>query len=437
MKATQTAYLQDRFHRLQSSDPAGFLEMLRDRGFSAFSRSGLPGPKNEEWKYTDVTALFDAPYRLAFEEETGALPAAWKSGRLPGARQANELVFLNGRYEPGLSVIRSPKEELEILPLETAASGAYSELVKSHLDKSSEVVKDGLQALNTSFIYGGLFIHVPERATVSHPVYIYHVADTTHHPVLAQPRSLVIVERAAFLDLVETFMTTGSHDSFTNGVLEIVANLDARVEYCRIQNDVPHASSVSTTHIRQTGKSFVNTVVVSLNGGVIRNNVNLILEAAGNEAHMYGLYLLKGQTHVDNHTMVDNRQPNCFSNEYYKGILDEKSTGVFNGKIFVRPDAQKTNAYQSNKNILLSDDASVNTKPQLEIYADDVKCSHGCTVGQLDEEALFYLRSRGIPAAHARSMLLHAFADDIVQHIRLEPLREHVQHLITDRLFIP
>jgi Fe-S cluster assembly protein SufD len=186
--------------------------------------------------------------------------------------------------------------------------------------------------------------------------------------------------------------------------------------------------------VRQVGKSYAHTLVISLNGGTIRNNTNIIMEAEGNEAHMYGLYLLRGNTHVDNHTLVDNKMPNCFSNELYKGVIDDSATGVFSGKIFVRPDAQKTNAYQSNNNILLSDNASVNSKPQLEIYADDVKCSHGCTVGRLDEEALFYLQTRGISKEHAQAMLLQAYASSIVEQIRMEPLRGFAEQLIATRL---
>lgn len=205
-------------------------------------------------------------------------------------------------------------------------------------------------------------------------------------------------------------------------------------EYYKVQNDDASANQVNTTHIRQIGKSYVHTVVITLSGGMIRNNTNIIMETPGNEAHMYGLYLLKGNTHADNHTLVDNREPHCFSNELYKGIMDDAATGVFSGKIYVRPHAQKTNAYQSNKNILLSEKATVNTKPQLEIFADDVKCSHGCTVGRLDEEALFYLRSRGIDAAQAKAMLLQAFANDVVEKIKIDSLRQHIETLIANRL---
>jgi Fe-S cluster assembly protein SufD len=216
----------------------------------------------------------------------------------------------------------------------------------------------------------------------------------------------------------------------------VVVNDNAFVEYYKIQNDTANASQVSTTHIRQTGRSYVHAVTITLSGGMIRNNMNMVLEAAGNEAHLYGLYMLKGRTHADNHTLVDNKNPNCFSNQLYKGIVDDNATGVFNGKIMVEPQAQKTNAYQSNKNILLSDNASINTKPQLEIFADDVKCSHGCTVGQLDEAALFYLRARGIPKESARALLLQAFTEDILDQVKPKQLHKYIKQLITEQLFI-
>ncbi|HKP32911.1 MAG TPA: Fe-S cluster assembly protein SufD, partial [Chitinophagaceae bacterium] len=199
-------------------------------------------------------------------------------------------------------------------------------------------------------------------------------------------------------------------------------------------NDAAHTNQVSTTHFRQIGKSILHTVTISLNGGIVRNNLNIALEAEHSEANLHGLYFLKGNTHVDNHTVVDNVKPHCLSNELYKGVIDDNGTAVFNGKIFVEPQAQKTNAFQSNKNILLSDEATVNTKPQLEIFADDVKCSHGCTVGQLDEEGLFYLRSRGISEKIARSLLVHAFAIDILEHIRQPAIRDFVNTLIAARL---
>ena len=382
MDPINTAYFGEKFNQLQSSNPENIISDIRNEGFKTFNQAGLPTFKNEEWKYTKISTLFNKEYQLSEDELKSEITVSDVDAiRLPGFENANELVFANGKFAPELSTIRSSEKELVILPLD-------------------------------------------------------HIADARENHTLAQPRSLVFVDKSAKLQVVETYATLGSMDSFTNEVVEIVVDTNAIVEYYKIQNDKVTASQVGTTHIRQIGKSYVHAFAVSLNGGMIRNNTDIIMEAAGNEAHMYGLYLLNGRTHVDNHTLVDNTKPNCFSNEFYKGIIDDYATGVFSGKIFVRPDAQKTNAYQSNKNILLSDHATVNTKPQLEIFADDVKCSHGCTVGQLDEEALFYLRTRGIGREHAQSMLLQAFAADIVEQVKIEALRNHVENLITQRLSV-
>ncbi|MEO8415855.1 MAG: Fe-S cluster assembly protein SufD [Ginsengibacter sp.] len=437
METINTNYFGDKFKQLQAAERGTIISDIRKAGFDTFNKTGLPTLRDEEWRYTGISNLFKKEFHLAEGEIQNTITGSdMDAARLPGHENANELVFVNGKFIPGLSNIRSSEEQITVLPLEVAAGGIYKEIVNQHLGKSSLIIKDGIHALNTSFIYGGVFIYINKKQVLERPVYIYHFSDARDNHVLAQPRSLVYVNESAKLQLVEAFTTIGSMDGFTNGVMEIIVNTNAIVEYYKIQNDGFNASQVSTTHTRQIGKSYVHAVTVSLNGGVIRNNMNLVMEDAGNEAHLYGLYLLKGHTHVDNHTLVDNTKPNCFSNELYKGILDDNATGVFSGKIFVRPDAQKTNAYQSNKNILLSDDASINTKPQLEIFADDVKCSHGCTIGQLDEEALFYLRTRGISKEHAQSMLLEAFAEDIVEQIKLEPLRSYVEELIVERLSV-
>jgi Fe-S cluster assembly protein SufD len=273
---------------------------------------------------------------------------------------------------------------------------------------------------------------VKKGAVVEHPIYIYNITDARSANILSQPRTLIHVGENAQVQFAETYATLGTCESFTNQVTEVVVEKDARVEYYKIQTD--SGSQVNTTHFRQIGKSIVNTVTVSLSGGIVRNNLNIAMEAEHSESHFYGLYFLKGKTHVDNHTIVDNVKPNCYSNELYKGIIDDDAAAVFNGKIFVQRDAQKTNAYQSNKNILLSDNATVNTKPQLEIFADDVKCSHGCTVGQLDEEGMFYLRSRGVSERIAKSLMVHAFAIDILEHIKPVALRNYVDQIISERL---
>lgn len=435
MEKINLEYFGQEFSKLQQMDPDHYISSLREKSFNHFNKKGLPTTKNEEWKYTSISDLFRKEYRLTEDENKAEISfSEIDTIRLAGYEKANELVFVNGKYRSELSTIRSSEDQLIVLPLEEAANGKYKELVNAHLGKSNLFIRDAIHALNTSFIYGGVFIYAVKGQIIENPVYLYHLSDARENHILSQPRSLFYVDQSAKLQLVETYQTIGSMDSFTNEVFEVVVNSNAIVEYYKIQNDSPNASQVGTTHIRQIGKSYVHTVVVSLNGGMIRNNTNIIMEAAGNEAHMYGLYLLNGKTHVDNHTLVDNTMPNCFSNELYKGVIDGSATGVFSGKIYVRPDAQKTNAYQSNNNILLSDAASVNTKPQLEIYADDVKCSHGCTVGRLDEEALFYLRARGISKEHAQAMLLHAFASNVIEQIKIEPLRQFAEQLITQRL---
>jgi len=428
-------YLEDKFNQLESSNAADILSNIRKEGFKTFNKNGIPTLRHEEWRFTSISNLFKKEYNLS-SDNLKITSSDIDAIRLPGHENANELIFVNGRFLSQLSTIRSSENVCIVLPLEEAAKGKYKDLVNEHLGKSSLFIRDGIHALNTSFIHSGVFIYVNKNQVLEHPVYFYHLSDSRNNHTLAQPRSLVYVDQSAKLQLIESFTTIGSMDSFTNGVTEIVVNTNAIVEYYKIQNDVVNASQVTTTHIRQIGKSYAHGVTISLNGGLIRNNMNIVMEAEGNEAHLYGLYLLKGNTHVDNHTLVDNTKPNCFSNEFYKGILDDSSSGVFSGKIFVRPDAQKTNAYQSNKNILLSDNATINAKPQLEIFADDVKCSHGCTVGQLDEEALFYLRTRGISKEHAQSMLLSAFAEDVVMQIKHELLRNYVEKLIIDRLSV-
>ena len=428
-----TTYIKERFDQLQLKDKGNGLDTVRQDAFSAFSKLGIPTSKHEEWKYTRIGGLFNKEYLFAETAIANSFSSSKVDAvRLPGHEQANELVFVNGIFSFPLSSIRS--SALVVLPLEEAAKNDYAAIVSDNLGHSGKYLKDGINALNTAFVQGGVFIHVKKGQVPEHPVYIYHISDAGAENVFSQPRSLVHISENAQVQIIETFSTIGAAESFTNQVMEIVVEKDALLEFYKIQNDAATTSQVSTTHIRQTGKSYTHIVTISLNGGIIRNNLNVVLEAEYCEAHLYGLYFQGGQTHIDNHTVVDNVKPHCLSNELYKGVMNDKSTAVFNGKIFVRPQAQKTNAYQSNKNILLSADASVNTKPQLEIFADDVKCSHGCTIGQLDEEGLFYLQSRGINETIARSLLVHAFAIDILEHVKPVQIREYVNQLISERL---
>ena len=422
------------FEQLRQSGKGSGLDAVRENAFKTFNQLGIPGPRHEEWKYTRIAGLFNKEYFFAAGAPSKSFSKEQLAPlRLPGHGQANELVFINGIFSVELSSLRS--SSLIVMPLEEAAADKqYAAIVSNNLGHSARYLKDGINALNTAFVHGGVFVHVKKGSAAEHPVYIYHVADASATNVFAQPRSLVHIAENAQVQITETFATIGNAGSFTNQVMEIVVEKDALLEFYKIQNDAATSSQVSTTHIRQTGKSYTHIVTVSLNGDIVRNNLNVVLEAEYCEAHLYGLYFQNGHTHIDNHTVVDNVKPNCLSNELYKGVMNDSSSAVFNGKIFVQRDAQKTNAYQSNKNILLSADASVNTKPQLEIFADDVKCSHGCTIGQLDEEGLFYLQSRGIGETIARSLLVHAFAIDILEHIKPAGIRQHINQLISERL---
>ena len=423
----------ERFNQYQTGNGTSGLTTIRRNAFDTFNEMGIPTTRHEEWKYTRIGGVFNKEHQIPASESNSSISSVDLDAlRLPGHDRANELVFVNGLFSFTLSSIRSAG--LVVLPLEEAARNEYKDIVLKHLGHSSNYLKDGINALNTAFLHGGIFAEVKRGHELEHPVYIYNVVDGRSSNIFAQPRSLIHVDERANVQVVETYATLGKGESFTNQVMEIAVEQDARLEYYKIQNDQDHTHQVSTTHIRQVGKSHTHSVTISLNGGIVRNNLNVILEAEHCEAHLYGLYFQQGHSHIDNHTVVDNVKPNCFSNESYKGMLNDNATGVFNGKIFVRQQAQKTNAYQSDKNVLLSDNCSVYAKPQLEIFADDVKCSHGCTVGRLNEEGLFYLRSRGISEKIARSLLLQAFAADILEQIKPEIIRKHIHHLIAERL---
>jgi Fe-S cluster assembly protein SufD len=416
-----------------SSAAQGALAGFNASSWADFQTYGIPPVKHEEWKYARVSALFRDDLQLTTAEPQ-VTSADIDAHRLPGHESATELVFINGQYVPSLSNIRHHDTELTISSLREAAAGADAAFITANLGHCAAYHKDGIQALNGAFAGEGIFIRARRGKQIEQPVYIYLISDSRSGFMFSQPRSLVHVEAGAMVQIAEHYITLGGQESFTNEVFELVAEQDALVDYYKIQHEGAGANHVGTTHIRQVGKCVTNAVTISLSGALVRNNLNMIMESEHGESHMYGLSLLNGKSLVDNHTIVDNVKPHCFSNELYKAIMDEESTGVFNGKIFVRKDAQKTNAYQSNKNILVGERSSANTKPQLEIFADDVKCSHGCTIGRLDEESLFYLRARGLSEQNARSLLLHAFAVDILDKIKWEPLRQHVDGLISERL---
>jgi Fe-S cluster assembly protein SufD len=425
-----TTILQNAFEK--QANHSGNLDAFHSENWKNFSEWGLPAIKHEEWKYARIKNVFSD--KMILNGTTSLNAENIKSYLLEGNLAKNAIVFINGIYNKSLSTITESENNLVVKSLSAAAEDEDAEFVKNNLGHSQRYHQDGINALNAAFAAGGVYIKVKKGKRIEHPVVVYHLTDTSSGFVFAQPRVLVNVEAAAEVVLLEIYTKLGNDESLTNEVIEICASQDAIVNYVKIQNEGKDANHAGTTHIRQLEKSVTHAVTLTLSGKLVRNNLNMVMEAANSESHMYGLYLLNGETLADNHTIVDNQQPNCLSNELYKGIMDEKSTGVFNGKIFVRQDAQKTNAYQSNKNILISENASANTKPQLEIFADDVKCSHGCTIGKLDQDAMFYLKARGISEQTARAMLLHAFAIDILDQIKNEEIRNYADKLISERL---
>lgn len=416
----------------EQNDAGGNLAEYQQENWKMFSGLGLPAIKHEEWKYTRIRNVFTD--KLVINNDSHLSQDSLNNLILKGTENANRIVFLNGRFHEGLSNTSDPDEAICIKPLEKAAGDEDADFVNINLGHSQRYHGDGINALNAAFAAGGVYIRVNKGVSLDNPIIIYHISDSSQGLRFSQPRILVNIMEAAQVEIIETYINMGDGENLTNEVVEISAEKDAVLHYVKLQNEGEKTNYAGTTHIRQTGKCLTHAVTVTLSGAIVRNNLNMVMEAEHGESHMYGLYLLNGNTLTDNHTIVDNAMPHCFSNELYKGIMDDASTGVFNGKIFVRKDAQKTNAYQSNKNILVGENASANTKPQLEILADDVKCSHGCTIGKLDEDALFYLRARGISAEIARSMLLHAFAIDILEQIKNEDIRAYAEQLVAERL---
>lgn len=419
-------------HRAQSPVNAA-LQAIRQNAINSFLSQGIPSRKNEEYKYSNPEKLFKAEYSIL----TAALNTSLNLESIKQFKIAdvseNHIVLLNGFYSKQLSSVSKLPQGVIVTDLASAFQN-HTEILAKHFAKYADVNADSFIALNTSFASDGLFIYVPDKVVIERPLHIINVI-SVNETSLIQPRNLFIVGKAAEVKIIESFDTYQLNVKATvNVVTEISVAENARLQYYKLQNDCENIYLVNTTQVQQQGKSHFDTNTVTLNGEWVRNNLNIVADAENCETHLNGLFITRDNQHVDNHTLVDHQKPNCESNQLYKGILDGKSTGVFNGKIYVRRDAQKINAYQSSKNILLSDDATINTKPQLEIYANDVKCSHGSSTGHLNEDALFYLRSRGLGTENARRMLLYAFAADAINTIRIESLRLHIDGLIEKKL---
>ena len=412
------------FNTLEKTPSSALLVDVRKEAISAFQTLGFPTTKHEEWKYTNLKNTIAKPYAI----ESAAIFSADDIKTLTALPiDCYKVIFVNGIFSPTLSTIDVAGVTIE--PFQAS----NQEIVKTYFGKNLPY-DDSMVALNVAFATAGTLIHVKAKQHVNKPIVCFYLSDVRTANVFAQPSVLVVVEEAASATVVEFNRSLGSNTAFTNAFSHAILKKEAYLEQYKIQNDIDNSNFIHNSQIVHEGKSNSYTTTITLNGGLVRNNLNITLGAEYCEAYLNGLYLEKGAQHVVNHTLVDHAMPNCYSNELYKGILDGKSTGVFNGKIWVRKDAQKTNAFQSNKNILLSKEASVHTKPQLEIFADDVKCSHGATIGQLDPEAMFYLRARGVGEDKAKKMLVHAIAFDVLDKVKHDELRAYLEQEIEERL---
>lgn len=402
---------------------------LRKEALEIFKRLGLPANKAEEYKDTPIARLLQKNF--SFQSPSARSTADHASFLIPSL-EANVIVFINGYYSKENSRIISPDSEISISSLADALA-ANDPVVLKHFAKHADFKVDALTAWNTAAWNEGLFLHI-RKNQFTKPIIIHHIQDAAAEEVVTVSRNLIVVDGGSKTMLIEKFDSSGQANHFSNHVTEVVVAENAEANFYSIQNDNGNRYQYNLTQFYQLNNSRVNTYSFTLNGKMIRNNLQLLLDGEGIESHMFGLYLLDKDCLADNHTVVDHRKANSFSNELYKGIMDGNSKGVFNGKIYVRPNAQKTNAFQANRNILLTDKATVNTKPQLEIWADDVKCSHGCTTGQLDDEAMFYLRTRGISKDTARAMVLYAFAGEILDNVNHPELKHYLDQLVSERL---
>ncbi|WP_457651760.1 Fe-S cluster assembly protein SufD [Rhodocaloribacter sp.] len=415
-------------HARNGSNPR--VHELRREALTHFARLGFPARKAEAWKYTNIGRKLAHAYALG-ASAPALTPDDLAPYAIPGL-DAARAVLVNGRFEAGLSSLDGLPEGVVVTGLAEAA-GTYPELFDRHFARYADYRGEVFTALNTAFTHDGLFVYVPKNTVVERPIHVLSLLHTDADLFL-QPRLLVVVERSAQVRLIESRHARTGTKTFTNGVTELFAGPNAHVDLFTLQDEGDAAAQVASLYAYQEADSYLATSTITLSGDLVRNTQNYLPDAENCETHLRGLFLGQGSMHVDNHTLVDHAKPHCFSNELFKGILADRATGVFNGKVFVRPDAQQTNAYQENKTVLLSDAARMYAKPELEIYADDVKCSHGATTGQLDAEAMFYLRSRGLTEGQARRMLLLAFARDVIDEIAVEPLRAYLDHLIEARL---
>lgn len=418
------------FERTFNGEPAE-IKHLRDNAKEYFRTFGFPNRKIEDWKFFNSKPIVTNDFN--FTDGKQIIEKNILNNFLIPDLKANLIVLINGEYSKENSKIITERKNLFIGSLKDGIK-SKPEIIEKHFGKYADYKTDGYSALNTAFAADGAFVYIPKGCLMKDPVMILNILDSRKSKVLGQPRNLIVAETNSDVHIVEEYFSIGENDAFSNVITEIYTGENANLQYYKIQNEEKNAYHIGTTQVFQERSSIFTSITLSWGGSVTRNNLNSYMNGEGIECNFKGLYFLTGKQHADNHTLADHANPNCNSNELYKGILADEADGVFNGKILVRQDAQKTNAYQMNKNILLSNSASVNSKPQLEIFADDVKCSHGATTGQIDAEQLFYLKARGIGEKEGKRLLLFAFANEIIEDIEVTELKEYIVGRLSEKL---
>ena len=407
-----------------------FVHDMRTEAIKRFEAQGFPAKKEEAWKYTSLGKVLKQDFSV-FPKTEFAVEYKDVQPYFIHDIDSYKIVFVDGKYASHLS--ETTHDGIDICLMSAALSKPkYSLVIENYFNKIAE--KNGLTSLNTAFTNEGAYIHITKNKLVEKPIQIIHFSTGSEAALLLQPRNLIVVDENAHVQIIERHQSLTDNPTLTNCVTEIFADKRGIVDYYKVQNDKENASLIDSTFIDQKRESHVSVHTFSFGGKLTRNNLNFYQNGEYIDSTLNGITIIGNKQHVDHNTLVHHIEPNCESHQDYKGIFGARYVGVYNGKVLVNKEAQKTNAFQANNNLLISDKASVNTKPQLEIFADDVKCSHGCTIGQLDENALFYLRARGIPEKEAKALLMYAFANNVLKSVKIPQLKNRINALIADKL---
>ena len=394
---------------------------IRSEAIKSFEENGFPTKKDEDWKYTSLNSILKHDYSV-FPKQENALEYKDVKPYFIHDIDTYKIIFIDGKYSSHLS--QTTHDGMDVCLMSAALTKPkYRILIENYFNKVA--TKDSLTSLNTAFSNEGAYIHIPKNKLVEKPIQIIHFSTGNESAMMLQPRNLIVVDENSHVQIIERHQSLTNNPILTNSVTEIFANKRAIVDYYKVQNDNENASLIDNTFIKQKRESHCSMHTFSFGGKLIRNNLNFYQTGERIDSTLKGITIIGNKQHVDHNTLVQHHiEPNCESHQDYKGVFHDNATGVFNGKVVVDKEAQKTNAFQSNNNILVSDKASINTKPQLEIFADDVKCSHGCTIGQLDENAMFYMRSRGIPEKEAKALLMYAFSNNVLSSVKILEMKK-------------